>query len=44
MVDGLQGAAVDLVAYVAGVLKPEVGRFDFESVSTLLTVDLITVD
>lgn len=44
VVDGLQGAAVDLVAYVAGVLKPEAGRFDFESVSTLLTVDLITVD
>lgn len=44
VVDGLQGAAVDLVAYVAGVLKPEAGRFYFESVSTLLTVDLITVD
>lgn len=44
VVDGLQGASVDLVAYVAGVLKPEAGRCVFESVRTLLTVDLVTVD
>ncbi|EAL17505.1 hypothetical protein CNBM0720 [Cryptococcus deneoformans B-3501A] len=33
VVDGLQGASVDLVAYVAGVLKPEAGRCSIENLS-----------